>query len=392
LIFQTLDNKNECAAIYIDGRITNDFNIADLTATWAPSLHFADQTLDCALIRANGASLDDVCPEDLKKTWQTINKKAIAFSNSFKNSHINLNDVCFYDLLPKKFLLEFYGLKNDITQHVIKSYARPKNDSFMQELLIFLKKIENVNLNLNFKNLNMTDIKVRRSFSKIKDAPSKISYNPWGTVTGRLTTNKDSFPILTLNKELRPVVNAANDCLLELDFNAAEIRVLMSLLGQEQPNEDIHNWISKNIFGNKYNRDQSKKKVFAWLYNPLAKNKKLNQYLNRDALYDKYYNNGFVETPFGRKIEVSEDKAINYLIQSTTSDLFLTSAMRVDKMLEGKKSNVCFCIHDSLVLDYSKEDQAIVEQVVQEFSNTKFGFFNTNLNMGKNFGMMRKLI
>ena len=196
---------------------------------------------------------------------------------------------------------------------------------------------------------------------------------------------------MTLNKELRPVITATNDCLLELDLNAAEIRVLMHLLGQEQPREDIHNWISKNIFDDKYSREQSKKKVFAWLYNPKAKNKKLNKYLNRDALYDKYYKDGFVETPFGRRIKVTEDKAINYLVQSTTSDLFLTSAMKIDKMLKDKKSNVYFCIHDSLVLDYSTEDQAIVEQVVHEFSNTKFGFFNTNLSMGTNFGKMRKL-
>jgi hypothetical protein len=187
------------------------------------------------------------------------------------------------------------------------------------------------------------------------------------------------------------VVEPNNDCLLELDFNAAEIRVLLSLLGRQQPHGDIHNWISKNIFDSKYSRDQSKKKVFAWLYNPKAKNKKLNNYLNRDELYDKYYKDGYVETPFDRKLKVSEDKAVNYLVQSTTSDLFLTSAIKIGKMLEDKKSNVCFCIHDSLVLDYAKEDQATIDKIIQEFSDTRLGFFKTNLSMGKNFGAMRKI-
>jgi hypothetical protein len=392
LIFQTLDSKSECTGIYVDGQITTgDFNNLNLTATWSPGLHFTDQVFDCAIIRALGSSLDDACPDEMKETWRTINKKAVAFMNSFKNSQVNLDEVCFYDLLPNKFLLEFYGLKNDITKHIIETCEKPKNYDFMYELLIFLKKIENQNLNLNFKNLNMTDPKVRRSLSKLKDSSHRISYNPWGTVTGRLATNKNSFPILTLNKELRSVIEPTNNCLLELDFNAAEIRVLFSLLGQNQPDEDIHSWISKNIFNDKYDREQSKKKVFAWLYNPRAKNKKLNSYLKRDALYDKYYKNGHVETPFGRKIKVTKDKAVNYLVQSTTSDLFLTSAIKIDKMLEDKKSNVCFCIHDSLVLDYAKEDQKIISEVVQEFSDTKFGFFNTNLSMGKNFGMMRKI-
>ena len=391
MIFQSLDNKVTCPGIFVNGQITNSYDDVSLTSTWSPSLHFTGQTLDCAVIRAAGASLADSCPEDLKYTWELINKKAAAFLNSFKNSRIDLNEVCFYDLLPNKFLLEFFGLKNDITRHVINSYEKPKNYDFMYELLIFLKKIEGRSLNLNFKNLDMTSFKVRQSVSKIKGTPCKIKYNPWGTVTGRLATYKNSFPILTLNRELRSVIKPTNDCFLELDFNAAEIRVLLSLLEQEQPNEDIHSWISKNIFDNKYDRDKSKKKVFAWLYNPRAKNKKLNQYLNREALYDKYYKHGFVETPFGRKIEVAEDKAINYLIQSTASDLFLTSAIKIDKILEDKKSNTCFCIHDSLILDFAKEDQGLISQIEHVFSDTKLGFFNANISMGKNFGEMKKI-
>ena len=197
--------------------------------------------------------------------------------------------------------------------------------------------------------------------------------------------------MLTLNKDLRSVIEPNNDCLLELDYNAAEIRVLLHLLGQKQPHGDIHAWISENIFDNKYSRDKTKKKVFAWLYNPKAKNKNLNSFLNRDALYDKYYKGGFVETPFGRKIKVSRDKAINYLVQSAASDLFLTSAIKIDKLLEKKKSSVYFCIHDSIVLDYAEEDRGIVDEIIKEFSDTKFGIFNTNLSMGRNFGAMRKI-
>jgi len=391
LIFQSLDNKNECPGIFVDGKLTNDYKNTNLTTTWSPSLHFADRVVDCAIIRAEGASLNDVCPEDLKETWRSINVRATAFLKSFKNSCINLEEVCFYDLLPSKFLLEFFGLKNDITKHVVENYDRPKNYDFMYELLIFLKEVEHQELNLNFKNLDMTDKRVRQSISKIKESPGKIRYNPWGTITGRLATHKNSFPILTLNKELRPVVEPTNDCLLELDFNAAEIRVLLYLLGQDQPSEDIHGWISEHIFGNKFDRDQSKKKVFAWLYNPRARNKKLNKYLNRDALYSKYYKDGFVETPFGRKLEVAEDKAINYLIQSTTSDLFLTSAIKISKILKNKRSNIYFCIHDSLVLDYAKEDRSLIDEIIHQFSNTQFGLFKANLSMGKNFGAMRAI-
>jgi hypothetical protein len=335
--------------------------------------------------------LDACCPDELKEEWQLANKKARAFLNSFHKSKINLQEVCYYDLLPSTFLLQFNQLKNEITRHVFNTRVRPENHDFMSELTLFLKKIHSQSLSLDFKNLDMTSGKIRKILPKIKDASCNINYNPWGTVTGRLTTHKDSFPILTLNKELRPVLQPKNSYFLEMDYNAAEIRVLFSLLGQDQPTSDIHSWIARNIFDDKYDRAKSKKKVFAWLYNPKAKNKKLNSYLNRDALYNKYYKGGHVETPYGRKIKVSEDKAVNYLIQSTTSDLFLTSAIKIDKMLKDKKSNICFCVHDSLVLDYAEEDQGMLNEIVKEFSNTKLGLFNTNISLGKNFGSMRKV-
>ncbi len=391
MIFQSLDNKSDCTGVFVDGQVRSQYDSSYFTATWSPSLHFANQLIDCAVIHSKGRRLDEVCPEELKESWKTINQRAQSFLKSFENSRINLNEVCFYDLLPEKFLLEFFGLKNDITRHVIENTDKPENHDFMYELIIMLKRIESLSLNVNIKNLNATDHKVRRSMSKIIGAPSKIKYNPWGTVTGRLATHNSSFPILTLNRELRSAIEPSNDCLLELDFNSAEIRVLLYLLGQPQPEEDIHNWISENIFDGKYTRDQSKKKVFAWLYNPKAKNKKLNEYLNRDKLYDEYYKDGHVKTPFGRSIKVGKDKAVNYLIQSTASDLFLSSAIEIDKMLRDKKSNIYFCIHDSLVLDYAREDRAYLTNIIDHFSNTKFGFFKTNLSMGKNFGQMRKI-
>tara|TARA_Y100000034_G_scaffold78584_1_gene94453 strand:- start:1190 stop:2368 length:1179 start_codon:yes stop_codon:yes gene_type:complete len=391
LLFQILDSKTECAAIYADGKIATIYDDAKFTATWAPTLHFKDHIVDCANIWAQGKSLNEVCPEALKEEWQMVNKKAASYLNSFHKSKIDLEDNCFYDLLPDKFLLQFYDLKNKITDYVFNTYTKPENHNFMFELILFLKKIENQRLNLNFKNLDMSVIKTRKVVSKIKYSPHHIDYNPWGTVTGRLTTNKNSFPILTLNKELRSVLQPNNECFFELDFNAAEIRVLFSLLGQEQPDIDVHSWIAENIFDGKFNREQTKKKVFAWLYNPKARNKRLNTYLNRDELYSRYYKNGRVETPFGRSILAQEDKAINYLIQSTASDLFLTSVLKVDKMLTDKNSNVCFCVHDSLILDCSKNDRSIINDIVHEFSNTKFGFFKTNLSMGKNYGAMEKI-
>ena len=390
MLFQILDDKKECTAIYHDGQLKDGHDLSSMTHTWAPSIFF-DDTKECAHIWCEGKSLDQACPDELRDHWAELNRKAKAYLNSFLQAKINLNDVCFYDLVPKSFLLEFYEIKSQICQSVFENFKRPLNYEFLYDLSIYLKKIESRHLNLNIQSLDMSDSKVRRNISKVKNCNSNISYDLWTTSTGRLTTKKNSFPILTLNKELRTVLRPTNDLFVELDYNAAELRVLFALLGQSQPEEDIHSWISDHIFENKYDREQTKKKVFSWLYNPKAKNKKLNEYLNREEVYRKYYKDECLDTPYDRNLAAPPEKAVNFLIQSTTSDLFLTSAMKIDKMLKTKKSFTAFCIHDSLVLDIAKEDKGELQSLIEAFSLTKFGKFKTNVSVGKDFGSMRKI-
>ena len=50
-----------------------------------------------------------------------------------------------------------------------------------------------------------------------------------------------------------------------------------------------------------------------------------------------------------------------------------------------------FIIHDSIVLDCSKADTQIINDVINEFSATPFGNFLTNVSAGKNFGEMKKI-
>ena len=72
--------------------------------------------------------------------------------------------------------------------------------------------------------------------------------------------------------------------------------------------------------------------------------------------------------------------------------MLLTSAMKVDQALARKKSFVSFCIHDSIVLDVSLEDKAMVELLKDEFSKTVFGELKANLSLGKDFGSMKKIL
>ena len=145
-----------------------------------------------------------------------------------------------------------------------------------------------------------------------------------------------------MNKEFRGCIEPMNDWLLELDFNAAELRTLLALTGAEQPTNDIHNWNVKNIFDGELTREEAKVKTFAWLYSS-KKNKQLERLYNKDLVRNKYWNGCKIETDYGRIIEnVDEHHALNYIVQSTTIDMVHEQAYKVYELLKGRKSHIAF--------------------------------------------------
>jgi DNA polymerase I-like protein with 3'-5' exonuclease and polymerase domains len=98
-----------------------------------------------------------------------------------------------------------------------------------------------------------------------------------------------------------------------------------------------------------------------------------------------------VSTPFGRRIEADQHHALNYIIQSTTSDLFLDRMIAVHKFLADKKSFISFSIHDSLVIDFAHDERNLISEVAQIFSQTIFADFLINISEGKNYGEMKTI-
>ena len=65
--------------------------------------------------------------------------------------------------------------------------------------------------------------------------------------------------------------------------------------------------------------------------------------------------------------------------------------IKIYDILEGKKSNIAFCVHDSIVIDLHAEDKHLMNDIINEFSNTRFGKFKTSIKTGKNFGDLKEL-
>jgi len=349
--------------------------------------------IEFASLYCKGMSIDEACPDHLVKKWSKLRKKKAAFIKSLSISKVDLDDVCIYQMLPERFLKEYFEVKNSITDHVLNTFQRPSNYGFLHDLTKVLLDISSKKLYINNTNIN----NLYNNILNNTNINSTIKYNIFGTKTGRLSTIKGSFPILNIKKEYRSLILPDNKYFLELDYNSAELRVMYALqrmqlgLQVNQPQEDLHQCNIRNIFGTETSREEAKKNIFAWLYNPNNHNPVAERFYNREAaLKQANWDDNSITNYFGRKISVDRRRALNYLLQSTLSDLFLRKKIKIFNMLKGKASRIAFSVHDSLVIDMSLEDTDIVPHLVEEFGSTPFGNFKVNVNVGNDYGNLRK--
>ena len=392
MLFQTLDNKQECVGIYHDGALLFGKDgmrtVDEGKFTWSYASYLEGLDAEYAYLYC-GVGLDMACPEHLRADWQFVNSKLQAFVRSFIEAKVSLDDNCFFDLVPESFLKDYCYVKDQICKFVFENYDRPANYDHLLETSKLLHKLAFQKLNLNWSNMRSQVHRqsIRKQIRSLKRASPYCKYNLFGTKTGRLTTKKNSFPILTLAKEMRSIIQPQRDFFVSFDFNGAELRTLVALGGSEQPLGDIHEWNRVNVYRETGSREEAKKRLFSWLYNPGSKDQMANRFYDRDSLVKKHWDGTHVNTPYGRRIEVDKRKALNYLIQSTTSDMVLEQSVKLDQFLEGHKSRIAFIIHDEVVLDMDKDEVYLVPQMEEIFADTRFGTYMIGSKEGSDYGV-----
>jgi hypothetical protein len=391
MYFQTLDDKTECVGVYKNGNLHFDDIPSDLLRTWKYTGSVTGDDIEYASLLCGGLSLEEACPSDLSEEYVRSTRRMSAFYKSFKLAKIDFTEHCIFDLIPKDALIEFCEIKNKITQHVFENYEKPANYDFLRgaSQLLYDIKSRRVNIDISDCKSMFTNTHNRLGLQKILDGSKYIDYNLFGTVTGRLAGAPGSFPILTMKKDFRRILKPKNDWFISMDYNGAEVRTVLSLLGAEQPEGDIHEWNIQNVFQHiahdEYpTRAEAKVLFFGWLYNPDSDVIK-SDYYDRDSILDKYYKDGYIETMFGRRLKVDKRRAFNYLIQSVTSDLVIDRAVAISQKLEGTKSFISHVVHDELVIDLAHEDRHLLHELRELFSHNRLDRFLVNLKGGKNY-------
>jgi len=385
MIFQILDDKRDCLGLFSNGEFYYGQIKRAFESTWDWSPHLSDDDYEYARVWCGGKTLEEACPKHLTERLEVHKKRVKNFVNAANVAKINLEDVCLFDIIPEQALNHWCQVKNEICEYVFDTYTKPANHKFMIDINKLVYEISNNPVILNKNKLfkyQKADYKARSLWKSFGEKTPYISYDIYGAVTGRLTTKTNSFPILNLKKEIADVVVPKNDAFIQFDFNGAEIRTLLSLSGEPQPQEDIHEFNAKIL---KCSRAEAKKKFFAWFYNPNKKNQELAKFYKRDVVLEKHYVDGVVMTPFGRKIVADDFHSFNYLLQSASSDNCLSQAVKLNKFLNGRKSFVHSVVHDSVTIDFHGEDRDLVSHIKQIFEDTRLGEFKSSMHIGKNY-------
>lgn len=392
MLFELIDSKLNCNSAYSGGDIVDYFSLENPTHTWDYSPTFGSKQMELACLYAGTKNIEEACSHEMRERYNVLRSKIRAYMKSFMTAQVPLDENCFFDLVPASFIHELFSARSAIIKEIFETRKRPDNYDFLYNLNKMIYEISENEVKVNMKNLPV--IGEIRNASKMK---KKVKYNMFGTVTGRLSAEHDNFPILTMNKNLRCIVEPTNDFLLELDYNAFEPRVLLALNGKKQPNTDLHEWNKDNVFLGT-NRDGAKKRFLAWMYDergtttlPPQQDKKVKMFYDKNIVRGKYYDGGTVKNHYGREIKADNEHAINYILQSTASDIFLRQAIKINDLLKGKKTFIKFLIHDSIVMDVSAEDKQLIKDICNVFAITDFGKFMITKKVGKNYGEMKQL-
>ncbi len=266
------------------------------------------------------------------------------------------------------------------------------------------------------------------------------------TNTGRLASsdpNLQNIPIKTIDgKEIRKAFIAEkNNILISADYNQIEMRILADMADVKElkkafkNNQDIHALTASQVFDlpiNKVTDDYRRKAKainFGIIYGitqyGLAKQisvsnddalEFINSYFKKFPEIKDYMNTtiktcrkqGYVTNIFGRRIHLrgindknfsvrsfQERAAINAPIQGSAADIIRLAMIKIDKILEEKKSaKMLLQIHDELIFECGKQDEASIKKLIKNamisVSSSDQHMFSipleVNVNSGDNWG------
>lgn len=179
-----------------------------------------------------------------------------------------------------------------------------------------------------------------------------------------------------------------NDFLLEIDISAYHPTLAAQLVGYEFQEEDIHQAFA-NMYGVGYKK--AKELTFKQLYGGVFKEYKDLEFFQKVEKYidDISSKKEFVcESGYVFKTDMKKQKLFNYILQNTETYYNVFILEEIIRILKHCKTNIIHYTYDSFLLDVSKDDKAVIEEILDVFESYKF---NVKMEVGTNYGSLSAL-
>jgi hypothetical protein len=204
-------------------------------------------------------------------------------------------------------------------------------------------------------------------------------YNPY-TITSRPSSRHLGINYSALNKK-----DGSRECFvpkkgklfLQFDYDAYHVRIIGKLIKYKLPDTSVHQWLADQ-YGCDY--DESKGRTFRILYGGVSDEDRKIPFFDKvdkfiKSLNDKALQNGYIQTPKGRKIPLSwiekpnSQKLFNYILQATETE-FNIEAMK--KLKENDLPLPILYTYDSFLFEFDDSEVDTIKKVKSVLES--FGF------------------
>lgn len=388
----TFSRKTLEQRAFVDGQFVSIKQLENENNLISWSYHRGAESLtdrsEYVKLRVASQEIKDCVPNFIHLPFKKSKDILLKHMTSLKETKVDLEQFDFLDVLPKDILIDYFSSLNTITDYVKERFPKPPNHDILRNMSVVLSDIASRDLKICVPDESFQDKTLEPYWHTLESMKVKnsVQYDIFSSKTGKIYTAKNSFPV-NIKKEFRQYVKPNNDYFLELDFNAFDLRVFLGLLGKEQPNEDIHEFNIREIWNGKLDKKQAKTNIFAWLYSN-SHDDRIEKVYDKTILLDKFYGSGIITNMYDLNIECDQFHALNYLIQSTGSQIFNEQVYKLYKLIKSFDhclSKLVLINQDSVLIDVKESDQLPIKDLIDAFKKTRLGDFKVNVKTGPNW-------
>jgi hypothetical protein len=260
--------------------------------------------------------------------------------------------------------------KCECLYQLVKDYFDLEIDISLQEKFVAAyKHVEDVGIKVDLE-LFKQKYQIQHPEYSLKGDIIYSYYNLYN-LTARPTNSYNGINFLAIPKDpdYRKCIIPKNDFLVEFDFDAYHLRLIASLINFDLPKESMHTYLGRAYFNkNELSEDEykeSKAITFKQLYGGIDAAYKhipffqsLDIYIN--SKWKDYNIQKAIILPTGRILKklpgMNKLKLFNYIIQNLETNENIYKIIKINELLEDKKSKLILITYDSFLLDFSKED------------------------------------